>query len=84
MLGFRACSCQVLLVFSAASATCSMPEPPWLKRSLTSGTFPSQVSWVKEGFRMAQLMLNAGANDLGGTLMNLGFKQALSLRAWGR
>lgn len=29
-----------------------------------------QVSWVKEGFRMAQVLLNAGVNDLGGTLMN--------------
>ncbi len=29
-----------------------------------------QVSWVKEGIRTAQLMLSAGANDLGGTLIN--------------
>jgi FO synthase subunit 2 len=29
-----------------------------------------QVSWVKEGPRLAQLLLNAGANDLGGTLIN--------------
>ena len=29
-----------------------------------------QVSWVKEGFRMAQTLLDAGVNDLGGTLMN--------------
>ncbi len=29
-----------------------------------------QVSWVKEGPRMAQLLLGAGANDLGGTLLN--------------
>lgn len=29
-----------------------------------------QVSWVKEGPRIAQLLLNAGANDLGGTLIN--------------
>jgi FO synthase subunit 2 len=29
-----------------------------------------QVSWVKEGMPMAQLLLGAGANDLGGTLMN--------------
>ena len=29
-----------------------------------------QVSWVKEGFRMAQLLLDCGVNDLGGTLMN--------------
>lgn len=29
-----------------------------------------QVSWVKEGPRMSQLLLDSGANDLGGTLMN--------------
>ena len=29
-----------------------------------------QVSWVKEGPRMAQLLLGAGANDVGGTLIN--------------
>jgi len=29
-----------------------------------------QVSWVKEGPRLAQLLLAAGANDLGGTLIN--------------
>jgi FO synthase subunit 2 len=29
-----------------------------------------QVSWVKEGPRMAQLLLTAGANDVGGTLIN--------------
>ena len=29
-----------------------------------------QVSWVKEGTRLAQLMLNAGANDFSGTLIN--------------
>jgi 7,8-didemethyl-8-hydroxy-5-deazariboflavin synthase CofH subunit len=29
-----------------------------------------QVSWVKEGPRVAQLLLAAGANDLGGTLIN--------------
>jgi FO synthase subunit 2 len=29
-----------------------------------------QVSWVKEGTRMAQWLLCCGANDLGGTLMN--------------
>jgi len=27
-----------------------------------------QVSWVKMGFRFAQISLTAGANDLGGTL----------------
>jgi FO synthase subunit 2 len=29
-----------------------------------------QVSWVKEGMRMSQMLLTAGANDLGGTLIN--------------
>jgi FO synthase subunit 2 len=29
-----------------------------------------QVSWVKEGPKLAQLCLNAGANDFGGTLIN--------------
>jgi 7,8-didemethyl-8-hydroxy-5-deazariboflavin synthase CofH subunit len=29
-----------------------------------------QTSWVKEGPKVSQLMLAAGANDLGGTLMN--------------
>jgi FO synthase subunit 2 len=29
-----------------------------------------QTSWVKEGIRQAQWLLDCGANDLGGTLMN--------------
>jgi FO synthase subunit 2 len=29
-----------------------------------------QVSWVKEGLRLGQILLGAGANDLGGTLIN--------------
>lgn len=29
-----------------------------------------QVSWVKEGIRLAQFLLSCGANDLGGTLIN--------------
>ena len=29
-----------------------------------------QVSWVKEGARMSQILLGAGANDFGGTLIN--------------
>ncbi|CAE7593396.1 cofH [Symbiodinium sp. CCMP2592] len=41
-----------------------------LNPALPGGIENLQVSWVKEGFRMAQLMLHAGANDLGGTLMN--------------
>lgn len=35
---------------------------PWIKNI--------QVSWVKEGSKLAQLCLSAGANDLGGTLIN--------------
>jgi FO synthase subunit 2 len=29
-----------------------------------------QASWVKEGPKLAQILLDAGANDLGGTLIN--------------
>jgi 5-amino-6-(D-ribitylamino)uracil---L-tyrosine 4-hydroxyphenyl transferase len=29
-----------------------------------------QVSWVKEGLRMSQIMLGTGVNDFGGTLIN--------------
>lgn len=29
-----------------------------------------QASWVKEGLRMAEILLSAGVNDLGGTLIN--------------
>ncbi|MDP9197393.1 MAG: 5-amino-6-(D-ribitylamino)uracil--L-tyrosine 4-hydroxyphenyl transferase CofH [Thermoproteota archaeon] len=29
-----------------------------------------QVSWVKEGVKMSQILLSAGVNDFGGTLMN--------------
>ena len=35
-----------------------------------------QVSWVKIGPRMAQHVLNCGANDLGGTLMNENISRA--------
>ncbi|MDP8922268.1 MAG: 5-amino-6-(D-ribitylamino)uracil--L-tyrosine 4-hydroxyphenyl transferase CofH [Chloroflexota bacterium] len=35
---------------------------PWIKNI--------QVSWVKEGPKLAQWCLNAGVNDLGGTLIN--------------
>jgi 7,8-didemethyl-8-hydroxy-5-deazariboflavin synthase CofH subunit len=35
-----------------------------------------QVSWVKLGPQMAQRMLRAGANDLGGTLMNESISRA--------
>jgi FO synthase subunit 2 len=33
-----------------------------------------QVSWVKEGIKMAQLSLIAGANDIGGTV----FEESIS------
>ena len=40
-------------------------------RLMLCGHIPNiQVSWVKEGQRMAQLLLQNGVNDLGGTLMN--------------
>jgi 5-amino-6-(D-ribitylamino)uracil---L-tyrosine 4-hydroxyphenyl transferase len=40
-------------------------------RIMLSNHIPNiQVSWVKEGARMSQLLLEAGANDLGGTLIN--------------
>ncbi|HLW61206.1 MAG TPA: 5-amino-6-(D-ribitylamino)uracil--L-tyrosine 4-hydroxyphenyl transferase CofH [bacterium] len=40
-------------------------------RIVLNRTIPNlQVSWVKEGQRLAQLLLTAGANDLGGTLIN--------------
>jgi len=42
-----------------------------LARILLGKTFRNiQASWVKEGPRLAQLLLDAGCNDLGGTLMN--------------
>jgi FO synthase subunit 2 len=42
-----------------------------LARLLLGHLIPNlQASWVKEGLRTAQLLLQAGANDLGGTLMN--------------
>jgi 7,8-didemethyl-8-hydroxy-5-deazariboflavin synthase CofH subunit len=42
-----------------------------LARLLLGPTIPNiQASWVKEGPKLAQLLLGAGANDLGGTLIN--------------
>jgi len=39
-------------------------------RILLDGSIPNiQVSWVKMGIEMSQRLLNAGANDFGGTLM---------------
>jgi len=40
-------------------------------RLMLGATFKNiQSSWVKEGPRLAQYLLSAGANDVGGTLMN--------------
>ncbi len=42
-----------------------------LARLMLGATFTNiQASWVKEGLRMAQALLDCGVNDLGGTLMN--------------
>jgi len=42
-----------------------------ISRLMLGPTFKNiQTSWVKEGIGRAQLLLDAGANDLGGTLMN--------------
>jgi FO synthase subunit 2 len=42
-----------------------------LARLMLGATFRNiQASWVKEGPKLAQLLLAAGANDLGGTLIN--------------
>lgn len=42
-----------------------------IARLMLGATFRNiQVSWVKEGLRLGQLLLAAGANDLGGTLIN--------------
>src|SRR6266849_4050137 len=42
-----------------------------LARLMLGATFRNiQSSWVKEGPKVAQLLLAAGANDLGGTLIN--------------
>ena len=42
-----------------------------IARLMLGATFRNiQASWVKEGLRMAQWLLDCGVNDLGGTLMN--------------
>jgi FO synthase subunit 2 len=42
-----------------------------LARLMLGADIPNlQVSWVKEGLRMAEWLLTCGVNDLGGTLMN--------------
>lgn len=39
-----------------------------------------QVSWVKEGTRMSQILLGAGVNDFGGTLVNESISTAAGSR----
>ncbi len=42
-----------------------------ISRIMLNNWIPNiQASWVKEGSRMSQLLLNSGVNDLGGTLIN--------------
>jgi FO synthase subunit 2 len=42
-----------------------------VSRIMLNGFIPNiQVSWVKEGTRLAQIGLTAGGNDIGGTLIN--------------
>ena len=42
-----------------------------IARLMLGATFRNiQVSWVKEGLRLSQVLLSCGANDLGGTLIN--------------
>jgi len=42
-----------------------------LARLMLGAVIPNvQASWVKEGPKLAQVLLDAGANDLGGTLIN--------------
>ena len=42
-----------------------------ISRIMLNNWIPNiQASWVKEGDRISQLLLNAGVNDLGGTLIN--------------
>ncbi len=42
-----------------------------LARLVLGADLPNlQVSWVKEGLRLAEVLLGCGVNDLGGTLMN--------------
>jgi FO synthase subunit 2 len=42
-----------------------------ISRLMLGASFKNiQTSWVKEGIRQAQWLLDCGANDLGGTLMN--------------
>jgi 7,8-didemethyl-8-hydroxy-5-deazariboflavin synthase CofH subunit len=52
-----------------------------VSRILLHGWIPNvQVSWVKEGQKLAQVGLMAGANDLGGTLINESISTAAGAR----
>jgi 5-amino-6-(D-ribitylamino)uracil---L-tyrosine 4-hydroxyphenyl transferase len=52
-----------------------------ISRIMLNNHIPNiQVSWVKEGARMSQLLLAAGANDLGGTLINESISTAAGSR----
>jgi FO synthase subunit 2 len=55
-----------------------------LARVMLGPVIPNiQASWVKEGPKLAQLLLGAGANDLGGTLINESISTAAGA-AWGQ
>ena len=41
-----------------------------------------QMSWVKEGQKMSQLLLMWGANDFGGTLINESISTSAGFRTW--
>ena len=52
-----------------------------LARVLLGADIPNlQVSWVKEGLRVAEHLLACGVNDLGGTLMNESISTAAGAR----
>ena len=62
-----------VLLFALLAGGCATPEDLRLvavaRLILRPGIQNIQVSWVKMGPKMAQVALLAGANDLGGTLM---------------
>jgi 2-iminoacetate synthase ThiH len=64
--------CRIVLHFRDYRMECST----LCHMHILSLSFPSpsssihQVSWPKEGYRMSQVLLGCGVNDLGGTLMN--------------
>ncbi len=55
----------------AGATGCEVLVTHALARVVLGQTFRNiQASWVKEGPRLAQILLDCGANDLGGTLLN--------------